>query len=208
LRDIRRAVDAIDFAPIRFKLMDEAEGEGWTEDQAFAAERAYKVFLILNAKYPRRSVVPNKVIDTYWHYHILDTAKYAEDCQCVFGYFLHHFPYFGMRGAEDAANLARAFSETKKLFEAEYGGPMPSPRDFGMEKDAASVCDSSPNCYGTGCTGQRCGRLKVARPMPVARAVASCSPADDDGVPQCAPDHDDHGIRFGPATCSRVAAST
>jgi hypothetical protein len=60
-------------------------------------------------------------VDKFWHGHILDTMKYAEDCQRVFGYFLHHFPYFGMRDAEDAANLANAAATTRRLYEQEFG---------------------------------------------------------------------------------------
>ena len=44
-----------------------------------------------------------------------------EDCDKVFGGFLHHFPYFGMRGAEDAAALSQAYDETLSLYEAEFG---------------------------------------------------------------------------------------
>lgn len=36
--------------------------------------------------------VPNKQIDEMWHEHILDTRKYSDDCQTVFGYYLHHTP--------------------------------------------------------------------------------------------------------------------
>jgi hypothetical protein len=47
--------------------------------------------------------------------------KYAEDCHKVFGYFLHHYPYFGLRGEKDAANLAKAFATMQTLREKEYG---------------------------------------------------------------------------------------
>lgn len=39
-------------------------------------------------------LVPTRDIDTVWHYHILDTHKYASDCKVVFGYFLHHNPNY------------------------------------------------------------------------------------------------------------------
>ncbi len=31
-------------------------------------------------------------IDLFWHEHILDTKKYKQDCEMVFGRFLHHVP--------------------------------------------------------------------------------------------------------------------
>lgn len=59
-------------------------------------------------------------MDIFWHYHILDTAKYAEDCNEIFGYFLHHYPYFGMNGKQDALNLNNAFEETQILYKDHF----------------------------------------------------------------------------------------
>lgn len=155
---IQGAIDSLDLDPIKVKLMDENEGLGWTRDQVDEAEKWYKRFLLLNYKYPRMSVVPNKQIDSFWHFHILDTMKYAEDCEKILGYFLHHFPYFGMRGAEDAKNLKSAFAETKKLFELEFGEPLGVLTNlFPNEINSATVCNSEPTCQGQGCSGSRCG---------------------------------------------------
>ena len=115
------AIHKLDLDPIKIKLMDHEEGEGWSRDQADVVELWYKRYLMLNLKFPKSSIVPNKLIDTFWHYHILDTMKYADDCQNVFGYFFHHFPYFGMRSSEDANNLKRAFASTEYLFLHEFG---------------------------------------------------------------------------------------
>ncbi|MCX7069356.1 MAG: hypothetical protein NTW85_16940 [Methylococcales bacterium] len=52
---------------------------------------------------------------------ILDTQKYQEDCELLFGYFLHHFPYFGMRGKEDEENLKMAWTETRQLYKTRFG---------------------------------------------------------------------------------------
>ncbi len=119
-----QAINQLDLGPIKVKLMEREEGEGWSLDQVNTVEKWYKRFLLLNLKYPSASIVPNAEIDTFWHYHILDTQKYAEDCGAIFGRFLHHFPYFGMRGAEDAKNLERDFGSTEELFLAEFGEPI------------------------------------------------------------------------------------
>jgi hypothetical protein len=60
-------------------------------------------------------------VDTFWHYHILDTRKYAADCQAVFGQFLHHFPYSGLRGNEDAAAHEAACERMRVLYEETFG---------------------------------------------------------------------------------------
>ncbi|WP_420473205.1 glycine-rich domain-containing protein [Noviherbaspirillum sp. ST9] len=115
------AVFSLDLGPIKFKLMDASEGYGWTREEADRRELEYKRFLALVAKYPDEAIVPDKEVDKFWHAHILDTMKYAEDCQHVFGYFLHHFPYFGMRDEEDAVNLANANERTRSLYRQEFG---------------------------------------------------------------------------------------
>lgn len=89
-------------------------------------ERRYRKFLFLNHKHPESTVVPSKDVDKFWHYHILDTRKYADDCQKIFGYFLHHFPYFGMRGDEDAYQLQDAFRQTNDMFYREFGEKLSS----------------------------------------------------------------------------------
>jgi hypothetical protein len=71
--------------------------------------------------YPNEAVAPLMDVDTFWHYHILDTMKYAQDCQAVFGYFLHHFPYVGLRGQDDLAAHARMGERMRDLYEETFG---------------------------------------------------------------------------------------
>jgi len=115
------AIEALDLDPIKLKLMDPEEGQGWSREYAERMEVAYKRFLTLLATHPEETLAAGKDVDKFWHGHILDTLKYAEDCDKVFGCFLHHFPYFGMRGAEDAANLAKAGETMRRLYQQEFG---------------------------------------------------------------------------------------
>ena len=123
--EIVSAIRALDLDPIKVKLMDTDEGQGWSREYADRMEVAYKRFLTLLVTHPETTVAPSKEIDKFWHAHILDTMKYAEDCQQVFGYFLHHFPYFGLRGADDAAQLAQAGQDMERLYLQEFGEAMP-----------------------------------------------------------------------------------
>src|SRR5689334_22132496 len=133
IEEIVAAIEALDLDPIKFKLMDQKEGQGWSREYVDQMEVAYKRFLTLVIKYPEQSIAPTKDIDTFWHGHILDTMKYAEDCQQVFGYFLHHFPYFGLRGAADAAALAQASRAMHAVYQREFGESM-------TEASAAFCC--------------------------------------------------------------------
>src|SRR5712692_7795104 len=154
VEEIVAAIQALDLEPIKFKLMDHEEGQGWSREYVDQMEIAYRRFLTLSVKYPEETIAPSKDVDKFWHGHILDTMKYAEDCQNVFGYFLHHFPYFGMRGEEDAANLAEAGRTTQRLYEQEFGKAVlsqaamcgvavtdrPAMCGVAVRKDAAAMC--------------------------------------------------------------------
>jgi hypothetical protein len=114
------AIAALDLNPIKFKLMHKS-GEGWSRAHADAVELEYRRFLFLMEKFPNEVTAPVVDVDTFWHYHILDTMKYAADCESVFGYFLHHFQYYGMRGEEDFAALAVAGNRMQELYEQTFG---------------------------------------------------------------------------------------
>jgi hypothetical protein len=136
-QDVCTKIDQLDLDPIKVKLMDPDEGYCWTREQADHIEAQYRQFLKLSAL-QNSSVVPTKVIDTFWHAHILDTHKYAEDCDHVFGYFLHHFPYFGMRGEVDRKNLEQAYSETLQLVRDLFGVEA----SWGKSDAQSSICSS------------------------------------------------------------------
>src|SRR5688500_2010740 len=119
------AIQALDLDPIKLKLMDPEEGQGWSREYADQMEVAYKRYLTLLAKFPDETIAPTKDVDKFWHGHILDTMKYAEDCENMFGYFLHHFPYFGMRGEDDAAALRAASARMHEIYEREFGEALP-----------------------------------------------------------------------------------
>ena len=48
-----------------------------------------------------------------WHAHILDTAAYRADCDAIFGQYLDHLSYFGIRGDQDPWDLEDAYADTR-----------------------------------------------------------------------------------------------
>ncbi len=110
----------LDLEMVKMKLREAEEGENWTHEQCDSAEIEYKRYLQLCKKYGK-GIVPNKIMDKFWHYHILDTKAYHRDCNTVFGHYLHHFPYFGMRGEQDAIDLKNSFLETKERYLETFG---------------------------------------------------------------------------------------
>lgn len=120
-KNIDRILLALDLGPIKFKLASKDDGPGWSVVKVTRVEAEYRKFLTLCAEMPGEQIVPSKEVDEMWHTHILDTAKYAEDCDTIFGYFLHHFPYLGLRGDEDARALVAASERTKHLYRERFG---------------------------------------------------------------------------------------
>ena len=118
-----KLLEELDLEPIKAKLIDKSS-EGWVPEKANKVEKEYKKFLFLCVKYPDSSVVPIESVDKFWHQHILDTSKYAEDCNNIFGYFLHHFPYSGLRGEVDEIKHRKNTEVTQKIYEKEFGAEL------------------------------------------------------------------------------------
>lgn len=125
-KGIDRDIAAIDLEMVKMKLSEPKEGIGWNREQCEDAEIEYKRYLMLCRKFPHPhySIVPNKIIDTMWHYHILDSRAYCADCDKWNGGYFHHFPYFGLRGEEDAKQLKASFEETKQHYAETFGESM------------------------------------------------------------------------------------
>ena len=142
-----RTLDVLlDLTNIRLKLADPEEGAGLTSARMDILEAEYRKFLALHIVYPDADIVPCKIVDQMWHQHILDTAAYRDDCEAVFGRFLDHFPYFGMRGDDDARALHDAYADTIDRYRDAFGEP---PEDTWISADAAS-------CKRTACKPQKC----------------------------------------------------
>jgi len=137
--EISSLVNTINFEKLKWKLTKSTEAT-WTEAICEFAELEYKKFLTLKMLYPKVSFVPSKLVDKFWHEHILDTKSYAEDCDTLFGAFIHHYPYFGIYGDEDQQALQTAFEETIKLYESHFGS-YPTEQLFGKQSTEAARCD-------------------------------------------------------------------
>jgi hypothetical protein len=155
------------------------EKQGWSLERAEAARAEYVRFLTLLQRKPGFTLIPwrNKEgqddLDQFWHQHILDTAKYAADCNALFGRMIHHNPHL-VRGSGDETD---AVEKTQRLYARTFGS-----KNDGGEVDAAllSSCgacgtvdsysssdgghghgghggDGGHGCGGHGCGGHGCG---------------------------------------------------
>lgn len=65
----------LDLASIKLRLMDPRSGEAWSQAKTEAMEQEYRRFLYLHRTNPDQPGAPTRDVDTFWHYHILDTQK-------------------------------------------------------------------------------------------------------------------------------------
>jgi len=125
LDDAVAHIESMDFSKVREKLCskDPLLCRQWTALEVEIAVQYYKNFLFLNKKYLSEYPVlpPPLEVDEIWHHHILDTRAYTQDCNKIFGYYFHHYPYFGTRGPADRENLDIAFELVQTLHHQEFG---------------------------------------------------------------------------------------
>jgi hypothetical protein len=155
-------VSRIDLDALRRKL---AEEKGFSEETLAQMDNQYRQFLSLKLRFPGKSLVPTRFIDEMWHAHILDTRAYANDCENIFGYFLHHYPYLGVGGEGEKAKLEAAFSDTVGLWARAYGedyrslpagdlhlmhGRLQAPSEAGRCEDHACHVPGSCACRSPG----------------------------------------------------------
>jgi len=124
LPDVVSAIQALDLESVKLRVMDAKLGEGWTREYADSIEAAYKNYLKMLVKYPddAEDIMLSEDVDEFWHTHILQTVKYAEDCHNTFGNFLHHAPHIGEVTPADLDRRELLSERTRNLYEREFGG--------------------------------------------------------------------------------------
>lgn len=108
----------LDLEPIAYKV---CRDEGFTIEEVDNAIEDYRIFLqLIRNSEPGSLVAPTSLIDIVWHHHILDTLKYMDDCSHIFGRYIHHYPYSGIFGKEDAEIQNNRVDNTIRLIQESY----------------------------------------------------------------------------------------
>jgi hypothetical protein len=123
LTEVWQYIDDVDFTKLKERLTQGPEvlGSSWSPARADYYELLYKRWFFLRRKHEGEILPPHIDVDQFWHSHLLDTYAYFEHCDHIFGYYFHHFPYFGTRGAADRANLDIAWHRTQQRYHDEFG---------------------------------------------------------------------------------------
>jgi hypothetical protein len=157
----RALVSGIDLNAICRKVRVQQK---WDAAAINRAEREYREYLEAALLNPGRKVPPSRAADEIWHAHILDTMKYAADCDRLFGGMLHHVPNYqpyldGTITAETDLCFARSPEEKAAAFCVCIAG-----RD-----NPAAVAGCVP-CFGK--ADEKVSKAAAAEPA----AVAGCVP--------------------------------
>ncbi len=126
--EVAAYIRSIDFGPMKVNILDDPTLD-WDADKVDFVEEQYKNWLLLRRlNLPDPAVVPptEPDLDTFWHFHILDTYSYVRDCSSIFGSYHHHFPYFGIRDDEDLEDLIDASQETRRQYLERFDTPLES----------------------------------------------------------------------------------
>ena len=135
-------ISSLDLESVKYKMMKEL---GWSLERLDETEMQYKGFLSLSALFPDTPHIPTHDIDEMWHYHILDTRKYMADCQRVFGFYLHHYPFMGLMGDDDKARAESLFADTRRGFDA-----------LGIKLAGLDASDCGGGCSSSSCSSSSC----------------------------------------------------
>lgn len=139
-------IEAIDLRPICARLMHPKAGPGWSQERTSQVALAYREFLMVATMFPNETPAPTPDVDTFWHFHILDTAKYARDCQQAFGYFLHHGPDTSPRPATDWRSSLRRLVISPTAVIGRTAGQAANTESYCAVTQAASAPRDSSYC--------------------------------------------------------------
>jgi len=141
------AIQALDLEAIRLRVMDAKLGEGWSRAHAENIELAYRNYLTMLVKHPddAEDIVVSEDVDEFWHAHILHTMKYTEDCERVFGAYLHHNPHVGERTQADIEKKTALAEKTRRLYQQEFGASQTREAAWCAATVASAWCAATVN---------------------------------------------------------------
>ncbi len=142
----------LDLSDVKAKLSSPKEmgGDNWTKERCDYNEMWYKRFLCMMLLHPHDGIAPiTEDIDQMWHTHILHTNQYHEDCNRIFGAYIHHLPCNVSSPKKVLDRMTSSMKRTVMLFKKHYGE---LPKD-----ECNSVC-SKTTCRTSCGDGKCCGQ--------------------------------------------------
>jgi hypothetical protein len=99
-----------------------ADRNGWDRRQTEEAVREYRRYLLLRYLHPGIRIAGiNREADLLWHEHIIDTDKYRQDCERIFGGVLAHEPFYDE--PDFPPEQDPALQDASRIYQQEFGPP-------------------------------------------------------------------------------------
>lgn len=112
-----KKIAGLDLKKVRIKFGEKKSWWWHLGHNPARIENEYRQLLYLLVSNPEKSVVPwSSDVKDFWREHLLDTTKYATDCQTVAGRLIHHHPHLVGSPA-----YAGAYADTRKLYLSTFG---------------------------------------------------------------------------------------
>jgi hypothetical protein len=138
-QEVIAAIRALDLESVKLRVTD---AEGWTREYADSVEVEYKNYLAMVVKYQEHAedILLSKNVDEFWHAHILHTMKYTEDCERVFGKYLHHNPQVGKQAPVDVERKAALTEKARRLYQREFEAGNTAMCSVAIHPEKAAMC--------------------------------------------------------------------
>lgn len=158
-------IKSLDFKLVKEKL-EYRKGRAWCKKHDLERlEKEYRQFLyLIGTNQTGFSTVPwSQELDDFWHEHILDTRRYAQDCDAVFGRMIRHNPHLnkGTKAQTDSDKETKA--SYKVGFETpdyhkDEGGFFGFVGDIfsGLIDAISASCGGASSCGGDSSCGNSC----------------------------------------------------
>lgn len=111
---------AIDLAPIANSFTQSRFNSLRINKNIVKLISRYFAFLYLNHHYSRIRLVPTREIDQIWQQHYLNSNRYIDDCQFLFGHVVPYVSYVNLYET-DRPTWLRNYALTQVLFRKHFG---------------------------------------------------------------------------------------
>jgi hypothetical protein len=150
-RELQGSLEEEDFsdvlARVRYSLLHKPSTPAWVADarellesDPMLAMEEYRRFLGLLMT-EAEAITPSKLVDEFWHQHVLDSRNYAHFCSRMAGRYLHHIPNY----EKPHGFHAPAFRRTHALYRKRFGIDPPGRIWTHMgESGGCNSCSSEP----------------------------------------------------------------
>ena len=172
--ELKNKIDILDLKSVRDKFISRKSWWWKTfKNNIEQIESDYRKFLYLIGTAGTTMVPWSQDLDDFWHEHILDTAKYAKDCQDLFGKMIHHNPHL----PKGTYRHNKASTDTHQAYKLAFQETPPirvQPHwEQGATKEKVKSTSKSkkPSTSSKSTTDSSCGSVA---PISTAAFISSC----------------------------------